>query len=99
MLSVASDRPVDPLAIAILRQVDPVARALGVEYVVTGATARDILLVGVFGLETGRGTRDVDLAVAMDGWPAFQAMRTGLVATGAFVADQQIVHRLDLPSL
>lgn len=94
MLSVAPDRPVDPLAITILRQVDPVARALGVEYLVTGATARDILLVGVFGLETGRGTRDVDLAIAIDGWPAFEAMRTRLVATGAFAADQQIVHRL-----
>lgn len=94
MLSVAPDRPVDPPAIAILRQVDPVARALGVEYLVTGATARDIVLVGVFGLETGRGTRDVDLAIAVDGWPAFAAMRTHLVATGAFAADQQIVHRL-----
>lgn len=94
MLSVAPDRPVDPLAIAILRQVDPVARALGVEYLVTGATARDILLVGVFGLETGRGTRDVDLAIAVDGWPAFEAMRTRLVATGAFAADERIVHRL-----
>jgi predicted nucleotidyltransferase len=60
---------------------------------VTGATARDILLVGVFGLETGRGTRDVDLAVALDGWPAFEAMKARLVATGAFAADQQIVHR------
>ena len=94
MLSVAPDRPVDPLAIAILRQVDPVARALGVEYLVTGATARDIVLVGVFGLETGRGTRDVDLAIAVDGWPAFEAMRTSLVGTGAFVPDRQIVHRL-----
>ena len=63
MLSVAPDRPVDPLAIAILRQVDPVARALGVEYLVTGARARDIVLVGVFGLDTGHGTRDVDLAL------------------------------------
>jgi predicted nucleotidyltransferase len=94
MLSVAPDRPVDPLAIAILRQVAPVARMLGIEYLVTGATARDILLVGVFGLETGRGTRDVDLAIAIDGWPAFEAMKTRLVATGAFAVDEQIVHRL-----
>jgi predicted nucleotidyltransferase len=77
MLSVARDRPVDPLAIEILKQIDPVARALGIEYLVTGATARDILLVGVFGLETGRGTRDVDLAIAVDGWPQFAAVKTG----------------------
>jgi len=94
MLSVARDRPVDPLEIAILRQVDPVARALGIEYLVTGATARDIMLIGVFGLETGRGTRDVDLAIAVDGWPAFGAIRARLVATGAFEADRQVVHRL-----
>ena len=53
MLSVPPDRPVDPLAIEILKQVDPVARGLGIDYFVTGATARDILLVGVFGLEPG----------------------------------------------
>ena len=94
MLSVARDRPVDPLAIAILKQVDPVAGSLGIEYFVTGATARDILLVGVFGLETGRGTRDVDLAIAVDGWPAFETMKTRLVATGAFQANRQIVHQL-----
>ncbi len=54
MLSVARDRPVDPLAIEILKQIDPVARALGIEYLVTGATARDILLVGVFALGRDR---------------------------------------------
>ncbi|MEX2223084.1 MAG: nucleotidyl transferase AbiEii/AbiGii toxin family protein [Candidatus Rokuibacteriota bacterium] len=94
MLSVARDRPVDPLAIAILKQVDPVARALGIEYLVTGATARDILLVGVFGLETGRGTRDVDLAIAVDGWPQFEMVKTRLVETGTFEADDRVTHRL-----
>lgn len=93
MLSVARGRPVDPLAIEILKQVDPVARALGIEYLVTGATARDILLVGVFGLETGRATRDVDLAISVDGWQ-FEAVRTRLVGTGAFEADEQIIHKL-----
>ena len=94
MLSVARDRPVDPLAIEILKQIDPVARTLGIEYLVTGATARDILLVGVFGLETGRGTRDVDLAIAVDGWPQFAAVKTRLVEAGAFEADERVIHRL-----
>jgi hypothetical protein len=73
MLSVAPERPVDPFAIEILKQVDRVAQELGLEYFVAGATARDILLSGVFGLDTGRGTRDVDLAIAIDGWPQFEA--------------------------
>ncbi len=94
MLSVARDRPVDPLAIEILKQVDPVARALAIDYLVTGATARDILLVGVFGLDTGRGTRDVDLAIAVDSWPQFEAVKTRLVEAGVFEADQRVTHRL-----
>jgi predicted nucleotidyltransferase len=94
MLSVAPDRPVDPLAIAILKQVDLVVRALGIDYLVTGATARDILLGGVFGLETGRGTRDVDLAIAVDSWPQFETLKMRLVETGVFAADEQIIHKL-----
>jgi predicted nucleotidyltransferase len=94
MLSVARDRPVDPQAIEILKQIDPVARALGIGYLVTGATARDILLVGVFGLETSRGTRDVDLAIAVDGWPQFEAVKARLVETGVFEPDEGVIHRL-----
>ncbi|MGH7384397.1 MAG: hypothetical protein ACREKG_04385 [Candidatus Rokuibacteriota bacterium] len=60
----------------------------------TGATARDILLVGVFGLETGRGTRDVDLAIAVDGWPQFEMVKTRLVESGTFKADDRVTHRL-----
>ena len=67
MLSLARDRPLAPLTLAVLTVVDRVARELGLDYFVTGATARDILLYGVFGIDTGRLTRDVDLAVALDG--------------------------------
>jgi len=94
MLSVARERPVDPLAIEILRQVDRVAQELELEYFVTGATARDILLTGVFGLDTGRGTTDVDLAIALDGWPQFDTVKRRLVETGAFTPDERVIHRL-----
>jgi len=94
MLSVAPERPVDPLAIEILKQVDRVAQELGLEYFVAGATARDILLSGVFGLDTGRGTRDVDLAIAVGGWPQFEAVKRRLVETGAFASDEHVIHRL-----
>jgi predicted nucleotidyltransferase len=94
MLSVASERPIDPRAVEILRQVDRVARDLEIEYFVTGATARDILLDGVFGLDTGRATRDVDLALALHGWLQFEAVKRRLVETGAFAPDEGVVHRL-----
>lgn len=94
MLFVAPERPVDPLAIEILKQVDRVAQELGLDYFVSGATARDILLGGVFGLDTGRGTRDVDLAIAVDGWAQFETVKRRLVETGAFAPDEHVIHRL-----
>jgi len=94
MLCVAPDRPVDQVVVEMLRHIDDVARELGVEYFVTGATARDILLDGVYGLDTGRATRDVDLAIALDGWQRFEALKERLVDTTKFAPDNQVIHRL-----
>ncbi len=59
MLSVAPERPVAPIALDVLMLVDRVVRGIGLDYFVTGAMARDILLYHVFGLETGAGDRAV----------------------------------------
>jgi predicted nucleotidyltransferase len=94
MLSVSRERPLDPVTLEVLRQVDRVARELVLDYFVVGAMARDILLNGVFGLYAGRATRDVDLAVAVDWWPQFEAIKARLVGTGAFVSDETAAQRL-----
>lgn len=94
MLSVAPERPVPPIALDVLTLVDRVARDAGLDYFLTGAMARDILLYHVFGLETGTATRDVDLAVAVDSWPEFEGIKTRLIATKAVIADPDRPHRL-----
>jgi predicted nucleotidyltransferase len=94
MLSVAPERPVATIALDVLTLVDRVARQVGLDYFVTGAMARDILLYHVFGLETGRATLDVDLAVAVDSWPEFDAIKTRLIETAAVIADDNRPHRL-----
>ena len=76
MHSVPRERRLDPVTLEILQHADAVARDLAVVYCVVGAMARDILLTGVFGLSAGRATRDVDLAVAMQGWREFGASMT-----------------------
>ena len=94
MLSVAHDRPVDPLTLAILRRVDSLVQELGIDYFVAGAIARDILMTGVFGLDTGRATRDVDLAVAVEGWAQFEAIKSRLIDTGQFAPAGKPAQRL-----
>lgn len=65
MYSISSDRPLASVTLSILRVVDRVAKTHGVDYFVIGATARDILLTHVFGMPSGRATRDVDFALAI----------------------------------
>ena len=88
------DRPLDKALLDILRRVDTVARVLGIEYFVGGALARDLILLHVFGKNTGRATRDVDLGICVDDWARFDTLRTRLIETGAFSERSGIAHRL-----
>ena len=74
MLSVKADRPVDPLTLAVMREVDALARQMKLTYFVCGAAARDIVLQHVYGIETGRATADVDFAIAVENWEQFDSM-------------------------
>jgi predicted nucleotidyltransferase len=51
-------------------------------WLLIGAAARDLLLHHACGLPLERMTADVDLAVAVAGWPAFEQIETGLLAQG-----------------
>jgi predicted nucleotidyltransferase len=93
-LSVARERPVAPIALDVLALVERVMRELRLDYFVTGAMARDVLLYHVFGLETGRATLDVDLAVAVDSWREFERVKARLVETGVVTTDKNRPHRL-----
>src|SRR2546422_5961864 len=94
MLSVPPDRSLAPHTLEVLKLVDRIARELELDYFVTGALARDILLSGVFGLDSGRGTMDVDLAIAVEDWSQFNLVKRRLLATHAFTAEDSTPHRL-----
>ena len=94
MLSVKPDRPVDPLTLAVLRAIAGITRELGLPYFVAGAMARDIVLTNVFGIDTGRATQDVDLAVAVENWDQFKIVKEKLIASGQFNPAEKAMHRL-----
>jgi predicted nucleotidyltransferase len=94
MLSVPPERSVQAPILTVLRAVDRVTKEVGVDYFVLGATARDIVLYGVFGVDSDRGTLDVDLAVAVQDWSQFELVKSRLVATKEFSADAATPHRL-----
>lgn len=76
--------PLDATTLDILRQLRDVLTAQGTEYFLIGATARDVLLKHVFDIPTGRATRDMDFALALGRWEAFERIRQALIASGRF---------------
>lgn len=70
------------------------AAADDLPYFITGATARDLILQYGYGIDAARKTHDVDFAFMVEAWPAFEALRSRLLATGKFAAAPGNAHRL-----
>ena len=94
MLSIKADRPIAPLTLAVMHEVDALARQLKLAYFICGAMARDILLQHVHGIETGIATVDIDFGVAVENWEQFESIKARLTATGRFESANKMAHRL-----
>ncbi|MFB3906158.1 MAG: hypothetical protein ACE15E_22150 [Acidobacteriota bacterium] len=79
---------IDPLTMEILSLVYDAAKRLGVDFFVVGATARDLILHYVYGLQLKRATQDIDLGVEVGDWGAFSGLRKALLETGQFAPSQ-----------
>lgn len=80
------------VAARVLARFGAVAREVGVEYLVVGATARTIVSVGLVGRPPERATRDIDLAVGVSSWADFERLAQRLEKRGrtphAFVVER-----------
>lgn len=80
---------------AVLAEIVRAADAIGVEVLVIGAVARDILIRHVLGARPERATRDVDVAVAVANWPAYDRLTSSLRRSGG-VSHRFVVHGVDV---
>jgi predicted nucleotidyltransferase len=79
---------------AVLIVMDRMARLTNLQYFVVGATARDILMYHLHGFPLKRASPDIDFAMAIESWPAFEALKAALLQEPAFRADAKILHRI-----
>lgn len=79
--------------VALYGDISDVAKCLGIDILVVGAMARDLVLVHGFGSTMERGTRDVDFGINVASWENFDTLKTQMVKQG-FKQDQQKTHRL-----
>jgi len=86
---------IDPQTVAIFETVGRVIAELGVPYVVVGATARDLVLHLGHGAKLRSVTKDVDLAIEVPNWGAFNSVKDRLCEEG--FSATKIQHRLLSP--
>ncbi len=82
LLSIADK--VDPATRFIYDAIAAAANAVGADWLVVGATARDIIYHAAFGLPIKRATADIDFAIHVDNWDTFKAMTNSLVEDQGF---------------
>jgi predicted nucleotidyltransferase len=86
--------PLEPGVLRVIAAVQAGASEQGLEPLLVGAAARDLLLVHVYGQRVRRATKDVDFAVALDSWEAFEQLKAHLVQEHGFVDEASQVQRL-----
>lgn len=89
---ISSKKIGNPLLVELLRKVSHCFAEIGQDFFVIGATARDILIRQLVGISSGRKTRDLDLAIAIPDWNAFEEIKRALLARG-FQKDGQMYQR------
>jgi predicted nucleotidyltransferase len=85
---------VDSVTVDLLTIIDRIAKEIGVDFFVIGATARALILEQGFKIRTGRATEDVDLGVRVDGWNTYRKLIDKLLSTEQFVMNKKMEHRL-----
>ena len=81
-LQISSERIGNPLLVDLLRKVSECFAKIDQEFFVIGATARDIIVRQLVEASSPRRTRDLDLAIAIPDWSAFDAITKALLACG-----------------
>lgn len=87
---------IDPRFVEVFSLVSNVLTELNVPYIVVGATARDLVLHHGHGAEIRRATDDVDFAIEVPDWNAFNVLKNKLIEQG-FKEDRS-QHRLISPT-
>jgi len=87
---------IDLQVVELFGSVSAILTGLEVPYVVVGAAARDLVLHYGYGASIQRATNDVDFAIKVPSWAAFDALKKKLMEQGFKETRQQ--HRLISPS-
>lgn len=81
-LTISSEKIGNPLLVELLRKLTDSFSKMDKEFYVIGATARDIIMQQLLDTESRRRTKDLDIAIAIPDWDAFEQVKQNLIDDG-----------------
>ncbi len=69
------------------------AKDVDLRYMLVGATARDLVMQCVYGIESPRRTYDIDISILVDSWEIYDDFKNHL-KQNKFVAHKSVSHKL-----
>ncbi len=90
--NLSSDK-IPPHITIITRVIKDILGEQAYDFMLIGATARDIIMDGIYDLGVSRMTADVDFAVFVPEWDNYARLMNKLIASGSFTATQT-THKL-----
>jgi predicted nucleotidyltransferase len=88
---------INPITRTIYHDIHAATESVGVDWLVVGATARDMVYQAAFNVKITRATADIDFAVHVEDWATFSAITEALVGEYGF-SPTRSAHRLKLPA-
>jgi predicted nucleotidyltransferase len=87
-------RPELALHARVVADIEAAALPMGIAPLIAGAFARDLHLQYRCGISIQRQTEDIDFALAVPDWAAFEALSQRLISSDAFHSSATAAHRL-----
>lgn len=84
---------IDAQTTSLLKTIVDVTTEQKTKYIIVGATARDLVLHYGYNTPVQRATKDLDFAVEVESWEAFNNVRDALIQKGCTM-DSLVQHRL-----
>lgn len=75
-------RDIDPAQLRTYQAIAEVAKDKAVPFIIVGASARDLVMHHGYGMPIKRATRDIDFAIQVPDWDAFEQIYAGLIDKG-----------------
>ena len=90
---ISSDRLNNPTLLELLKVLANYFQAIDNEFYIVGAAARDIVLGAIYQKSIGRKTKDLDIAIMIPNWNAFNQIAEGLCSIPDFKKSEKQKQR------